>query len=54
MPYSSARVGQPWKVVAESAIMLSLSAFLPSDVDWVSESLLNALLPLHLPIRRQA
>lgn len=53
MPYSTARVGQPWRVVAvmltvifvaESTIMLSLPAFLPTDVDWVSESLLDALL----------
>lgn len=53
MPNSSVRIGQPWRVVAvmlavifvaESTIMLSLPKFLPSDVDWVSESLLDALL----------
>lgn len=53
MPYSSARVGPVWRVVAvmlvvifvaESTIMLSLPTFLPPDVDWVSESLLDALL----------
>lgn len=53
MPFTSGRVGPVWRVmvvmlavifVAESTIMLSLPKFLPSDVDWVSESLLDALL----------
>lgn len=53
MPLISDRVGSVWRViavmlvvifVAESTIMLSLPTFLPADVDWVTESLLDALL----------